>query len=242
LYRIVLLTLVALVLARPGFTADDPDTLYSQRSDLAKAVHAAAIWQAALDRNPADFEAAWKRARAGYWIGGHEQGQSARDAAYEAGMTAARKAIAAQPDKAEGHFWLAANMGGFAQDHGIRGGLKYRGDIRDELEKVLTLDKAFLQGSADRALGRWYFQVPGLFGGSKRKSEEHLRAALAYNPRSIVTRLFLAETLDALDRRNDAIAELRQIETLTPDPEWIPEDTEFKAQARAMLARLTGSK
>jgi hypothetical protein len=84
--------------------------------------------------------------------------------------------------------------------------------------------------------------VPGLFGGSKRKSEEHLRAALAYNPRSIVTRLFLAETLEALDRRNDAIAELRQIEGLAPDPEWMPEDTEFKAQARAMLARLTGSK
>ncbi len=94
-------------------------------------------------------------------------------------MAAARKAIAAHPDKPDGHFWLAANMGGYAQDHGIRGGLKYRGDIRDELEKVLTLDKAFQQGSADRALGRWYFLVPGLFGGSKRKSEEHLRAALA---------------------------------------------------------------
>ncbi len=54
--------------------------------------------------------------------------------------------------------------------------------------------------------------------------------------------MFLAETLEALDRRDDAIAELRQIETLTPDPDWIPEDTEFKAQARTMLARLTSAK
>lgn len=242
MYRIAPLALAALLLAQPGHAADDPDALYAQRADLSKAVQAAGLWQAALDRNPADFEAAWKRARAGYWIGGHEKEQSARDAAYAAAMAAARKAIAAHPDKPEGHFWLAANMGGYAQDHGIRGGLKYRGDIRDELEKVLTMDKAFLQGSADRALGRWYFQVPGLFGGSKRKSEEHLRAALAYNPKSIVTRLFLAETLEALDRKSDAIAELRQVETLAPDPEWIPEDTEFKAQARVMLARLTGSK
>ena len=242
MYQIAFWALAALALSRTGLAAEDPDALYAQRAILAKAAQAAAIWQAALDRNPSDFEAAWKRARAGYWIGGHESSQSARDAAYEAAMAAARKAIAAHPDKAEGHFWLAANMGGYAQDHGIRGGLKYRGDIRDELEKVLALDKAFQQGSADRALGRWYFQVPGLFGGSKRKSEEHLRAALAYNPRSIVTRLFLAETLEALDRRTDAIAELRQIEGLAPDPEWIPEDTEFKAQARAMLARLTGSR
>jgi tetratricopeptide (TPR) repeat protein len=129
-------------------------------------------------------------------------------------------------------------MGGYAENHGIRGGLKYRGTIREELEAVLAMDPAFLQGSADRALGRWYFKVPGLFGGSKQKSEDHLRRALAYNPRSIVTRLFLAETLEALDRQNDAIAELRQIANLTPDPDWIPEDTEFKAQARAMLARL----
>jgi hypothetical protein len=35
---------------------------------------------------------------------------------------------------------------------------------------------------------------------------------------------------------------LRQIANLTPDPDWIPEDTEFKGQARSMLARLTGSK
>jgi tetratricopeptide (TPR) repeat protein len=239
LYCITFATLV-LLLSQPCLAAEDPDTLYAQRADLAKAVQAAAIWQATLDRNPADFEAAWKRARAGYWIGGHEQTQSARDAAYESAMAAARKAIAAKPERPEGHFWLAACMGGYAQDHGIKGGLKYRGNIRDELQKVLAIDKAFQQGSADRALGRWYFQVPGLFGGSKRKSEEHLRAALSYNTRSIVTRLFLAETLEALDRRPEAIAQLRQIEQLAPDPDWIPEDTEFKAQARTMLARMVG--
>ena len=208
----IALSTLALSPAWPASAAEDPDALYAQRADLTKAVRSAELWQ------------------------------SARDAAYQSAMAAARKAIAARPARAEGHFWLAACMGGYAQDHGIRGGLKYRGDIRDELEKVLAIDKAFQQGSADRALGRWYFQVPGLLGGSKRKSEEHLRAALAYNPRSIVTRLFLAETLEALDRRADAVAELRQIEQLTPDPEWIPEDTEFKVQARAMLARLTGSK
>ncbi len=157
-------------------------------------------------------------------------------------MAAARTAIATAPDKPEGHFWLAANMGGYAENHGIRGGLKYRGTIREELEKVLAMDPAFLQGSADRALGRWYFKVPGLFGGSKQKSEDHLRRALAYNPRSIVTRLFLAETLEAQDRVADAKSELQQMAALPVDPDWAPEDTEFKAQARAMLARLTGSK
>ena len=212
--------------------------MYANRAVLADAKKAASIWQARIDRDPKDFEAAWKRARAGYWIGGHEKEQSDRDGAYELAMTAARVAIAARPNAPEGHFWLAANMGGYAEDHGIRGGLKYRGDIRDSLEKTLALDPAFLQGSADRALGRWYYKVPGLFGGSKRKSEEHLRKALTYNPRSIISHIFLAETLEALDRKDEAIAELKLVINLAPDPDWLPEDTEFKQQAKTMLQRL----
>jgi tetratricopeptide (TPR) repeat protein len=237
LYRIGLVMLAAGV-AFPARAAEDPDTLYANRTDLTSARRAAAIWQAEIDRNPHHFAAAWKRARAGYWLGGHESTGDAKDAAYEAGMAAARTAIATAPDKPEGHFWLAANMGGYAENHGIRGGLKYRGTIREELEKVLSMDPAFLQGSADRALGRWYFEVPALFGGSKQKSEDHLRRALAYNPRSIVTRLFLAETLEARDRVADAKSELQQVAALPVDPDWAPEDTEFKVQARAMLARL----
>ncbi len=217
--------------------APDPDALYANRETLADARQAAQLWDAALARNPSDFDAAWKRARAGYWLGGHEQAQDARDKAYEQAMQAARAAIALHDNRPEGHFWLAANMGGYAEDHGLRGGLKYRGTIRDELERVLALDPAFQQGSADRALGRWYFKVPGLFGGSNRKSEEHLRRALTYNPRSVVTHVFLAETLDAMDRRDEAVAELKQALALPPDPEWGPEDAGFKTQAQTMLKR-----
>ena len=52
-------------------------------------------------------------------------------------------------------------MGALAESFGMRQGLKYRGDIKDELLLVLKLDPAFQHGSADRALGRWYFKVPG---------------------------------------------------------------------------------
>jgi tetratricopeptide (TPR) repeat protein len=231
-------TLAWVLLSAAAARGQDAEALYANRAVLADAKKAAAIWQARIDADPKDFKAAWKRARAGYWIGGHEKEQSERDRAYEQAMAAARVAIAARPNAPEGHFWLAANMGGYAEDHGIRGGLKYRGDIRASLEKTLALDPAFLQGSADRALGRWYYKVPGLFGGSKRKSEEHLRKALTYNPRSIISHIFLAETLEALDRKDEAIAELKQVIDLAPDPDWLPEDTEFKQQARAMLQRL----
>ena len=108
--------------------------------------------------------------------------------------------MALQPNRPEGHFWIAANMGTLAESFGLRQGLKYRGQIKDELETVLRLDPAFQQGSADRALGRWYFKVPRLFGGSNKKSEEHLRKSLTYDANSTVSHFFLAETLTELNR------------------------------------------
>jgi hypothetical protein len=215
----------------------DADALYAQRDDLSSARKAADIWASQLAADPRNFEAAWKLARARYWLGSHVPAQE-RKATLESGIAAARAAIAAQAQRPEGHFWLAANMGALAESFGMRQGLKYRGAIKDALLTVLKLEPAFQQGSADRALGRWYFKVPGLFGGSDKKSEEHLRRSLTYNPNSTASHYFLAETLIDLNRRDEARAELQRVLEVTADPNWAPEDREFKAKARTLLARL----
>lgn len=129
-------------------------------------------------------------------------------------------------------------MGALAESFGLRQGLKYRKDIRRALEKTLALDASFMQGSADRALGRWYYKVPGPFGGSKQKSEAHLRTALGYNPQSVITRFFLAETLISLGRDADARRELEQAIGAPLDPEWEPEDRRFREKARVLLEKM----
>src|SRR6266496_3096295 len=148
----------------------DPDALYRERANITRAREASAIWDARLTADPKDFDSAWKLARAAYWLGGHDT-PDARRKALERGVAAARQAAMLEPRRPEGHFWMAASMGELAESYGLRQGLKYRGAIKDALETVLHLDRAYLQGSADRALGRWYFRVPGLFGGSNKKSE-----------------------------------------------------------------------
>ena len=217
--------------------AGDPDALYARRAELASARQAADIWQARVQQNPKDFESAWKLARARYWLGGHAP-EGERRALLEQGIAAARTAIALTPDKPEGHFWLAANMGALAESFGLRQGIKYRGDIKNELLTVLRLDAAFQQGSADRALGRWYYKVPGLFGGSNRKSEEHLRKSLTYNPSSTASLYFLAETLIDARRKDDARAVLERLIAAPIDPDWAAEDREFKEKAQQLLRTL----
>jgi tetratricopeptide (TPR) repeat protein len=231
LFYIALLTLPAA--AQP---AADPDALYRERATVGRAREAAAIWEQRLAANPRDFDSAWKLARTMYWLGSHEPEREQRQA-LERGIAAGQQAANLQPSRPEGHFWMAANMGTLAESFGLRQGLKYRGAIKDALETTLRLDPAFMQGSADRALGRWYFKVPGLFGGSKKKSEEHLRRSLTYFPDSTVSRFFLAETLFDLDRDADARAELQKVLDAPVSDEWAPEDREYKQKAKERLAR-----
>jgi len=226
-------------IAAPQVPAEDPDVLYRGRESLSSATKAVDIWAARLEANPTDFEAAWKLARGRYWLGTNGLPRAGRKAALEQGVAAARAAAALEPKRPEGHFWIAANMGALAESFGLRQGIKYRAAIRESLETVLAIDPAYQQGSADRALGRWYFKVPGLFGGDNEKSEAHLRKALSYNENSIITRLFLAETLEDMGQREAAIAQLNAAIAAPIDPEWVPEDTRFKQQAQALLKRLS---
>ena len=215
----------------------EADRLYADRANIASARRAADIWAGALAANPRDFDAAWKLARADYWLGGHAP-ENERRAFLERGIDAGRKAVSAQPNRPEGHFWIAANMGTLAESFGTRQGLKYRKPVRDELETVLRIDAAFLQGSADRALGRWYFKVPGLFGGNHKQAEEHLRASLRYNPTSTSSHFFLAEVLLDEGRKAEARAELQAVIDGSSGPEWEPEDREFKQKAERLLRGL----
>ena len=217
-----------------GAKADDPDALYREREDMARAQRAVEIWTSRLAGNARDFESAWKLARAQYWLG--TQGpMDGRRAALERGTEAGRTASTIEPARPEGYFWMAANMGALAESYGLRQGIKYRGPIKDALEKVLMIDPAFQKGSPDRALGRWYFKVPGLFGGNKKKSEEYLRKSLTYDPNSAASHYFLAETLLDMDRKEDARAELQKVIDAPLDPDWTPEDRDFKEKARRLL-------
>jgi uncharacterized membrane protein len=213
----------------------DPDDLYKQREHIAMAQQAEGIWAERLTRNAKDFESAWKLARARYWLGTHGPEKTRKDT-LEKGIAAGRAAAALEPNKPDGHFWIAANMGALAESFGLRQGIKYRGEIKSELETVLRLDAPFLQGSADRALGRWYYKVPGLFGGSNKKSEEHLRKSLTYSPQSTVTLFFLAETLIDENKKAEARTTLEKVLDAPLDPDWTPEDKEFKQKALTLLS------
>jgi hypothetical protein len=213
---------------------EDPEALYRAREDHGSATRAADLWAATA---ASDFEAAWKLSRVSYWIGTHPP-EAERRAALERGVSAGEAAAQLRPDRPEGHFWLAADMGALAESFGMVQGLKYRSRIRGELERVKAIDPSWQEDSADSALGQWYFEVPRLLGGSRAKAEDHLRLVLDHFPQSMTALSFLADVLAAQGRTPEARALLQRVMAIPLDPDWAPEGRDFQRKAAGRLKAL----
>jgi Tetratricopeptide repeat len=215
-------------------TAEDPEELYRHRDDLSSAKRAADLW---APKAQSSFDPAWKLARISYWLG-TKLPEAERRAALERGVNAGGAAVRLAPGRPEGHFWLAADMGALAESFGLILGLKYRGRIRNELERVMAIDADWQDGIAECALGEWYDEVPAWLGGSRAKAKEHLQRVLAAHPHQKTALSFLADVFIAEGRNDEARGLLRRLIESPIEPEWRPEDVDLQTKASARLRTL----
>src|SRR5205085_7601014 len=92
----------------------EADALYEQREDLSKARVAVAVLRQARTADYGNYEAAWKLARAAFYVAEHTDNESERDDMYREGIEAGKVAVQLQPNKPDGHFWLGAIYGSSA--------------------------------------------------------------------------------------------------------------------------------
>jgi tetratricopeptide (TPR) repeat protein len=105
------------------------------------------------------------------------------------------------------------------------------------MNKVIELDRGYEDGGPDRVLGRVYFKLPGIAGGSKKKSLEHLLKSKELAPNDALTRCYLAETLLSLKEKDKAREELEYVLSLESDPRWIAGVDDHKKTAKKMLQK-----
>jgi len=238
----IAIALVATALVPAGAeeakNAADPDILYAKREHLPSALEAASIWESRAKSDPKDFESTWKLARACYWLSGHVA-EKERRAQWDRGIEAGRKASKLQPQRPEGFFWMAANMGAMAESSPWYVAARYAGSVKKSLETVLKLDRPYQQGSADRGLGRWNFKMAERLGDEYwDASVKHLVQSLEYDKANIASHYFLAETYKGMKKPDAARKEAQLAVDLPVHPEWAPEDGEFKQKARVLLESL----
>jgi tetratricopeptide (TPR) repeat protein len=200
----------------------EAEPLYEGRDDMTKARTAVTILRQAHAADYGNYEAAWKLARAAFFVGDRTDNETERDDMFREGTMAGKAAVQLQPNKPEGHFWLGANYGGTAA-HSTLSNLSSFQDIKGEMEAVLKLDESYQGYSAYLGLGRLYLQAPKMLGGDTGKAIDYLEKGLKLNPNNTVMRFHLAEAYEASHRDADAKKEIETIIATTPDPKYIAE-------------------
>jgi hypothetical protein len=210
------------------------DQLYAQREDLARVRQAVILLRQARTADFGNYEANWKLARSNYVLGDRATDQTEREQAFRDGIEAGKEAVKLQPEKAEGHFWLAANYGGSAQTSTLAG-LSTVNDIRTELETVLRFDESYEGGSAYMGLGRLYLEAPKMLGGDPLKAVSVMEKGQRYADTNSFYRLELAKAYLAVKRKDDARKQLNALINMKPDQEHLPEYKKSVEEAHQLL-------
>ena len=215
----------------------EAEPLYEGREDMTKVRTAVTALRQAHAADYGNYEAAWKLARAAFYVGDRTDNDSERDNMFREGTEAGKAAVQLQPDKAEGHFWLGANYGGEAA-HSTLSNLSSFQDIKREMEAVLKIDESYQGYSAYIGLGRLYLQAPKVLGGDVNKAIEYLEKGLKLNPNNTVMRLYLAEAHEANNRNADAKKQIETIMSSTPDPKYVAEHKDAVEKAKKLLQKI----
>ena len=215
------------------------DKLWKARDEKGSAEKLIEGLSAACADDPKGYEAHWKLARACWWLSDMSEDTGKKKQLGEQGKEAGRKAWQLEEGSAEGHIWFAAALGeyglGISIAKAIWQGLD--GEFRKHAERAIALDKAYDGPAPLRALGRFYSKLPWPKQDLK-KSEQLLREAIETAPERLLTRLYLAETLDALGRKDEAKKEIDALLKLKAKPDEAADEAEYKRRAKAALARL----
>ncbi len=211
------------------------DALYAEMQDMATAEEALALYRKALIAAEDKYEAYWKISRIMYFIGEHMEEKNDRKNTFAQAVYHAEKAVALQPERPDGYYWRGVNNGKYGETRGVLKSLSLVKPIKNDMNKVIELDRSYEDGGPDRVLGRVYFKLPGFAGGSKDKSREHLEMSKEFGPQDALTRIYLAETLMEQDEVDAARAELDYVLGLLDDPRWVTGVNENKEMARELL-------
>ncbi|MEN8149156.1 MAG: TRAP transporter TatT component family protein [Planctomycetota bacterium] len=244
---LVVLALLAFLTAGPVLADDDAagklikrgDKFYGNRGKGTKWVdRAIECYEKALAVDTKSVAASWRLTRACYWLGGDQKESATRLKTYQKGIDAAKRAIKFDESSVECHYWLGVCYGKYGETKGIMNSIGLIPHIKKEMNRVIELDENYNHGGAWCVLGRLYNKVPGALGGDNKKSLECLEKAKKLDKDHLLARLFLADTLLSLDRKDDAIKALKFVIDAPVQKGREPENAKEKKQAKKKLAEL----
>jgi tetratricopeptide (TPR) repeat protein len=169
---------------------------------------------------------------------------------FQAAEQYARRAVAANPNDAEGHFQLARAIGKNALSMGSRDRIKFAGEVRQHALDALRLNPK--HAGANHVMGMWNAEVMRLSGFSRMVAKnflggkvfdeaswdnalKYLEESVALEPNRITHRLDLARVYRDRDQKAKAI---EMYEWIAKAPVTDFNDARYKEEAAQQLKRL----
>lgn len=213
------------------------DYLFTFGEDLARDKQSLAVVERALASDGGNYQWLWRGARVSYYVG-DESGKSEKLALFQKGIDLAMRATAALPNAVEGHFWLAANYGGYSEQKSAMKALLTVKKIRAEMETVLRLNDRYQDGSAYLALGEMDRQLPRIVGGSLKRAITRLEQGVKVAPQNLEMKLALAQAYQEAGRKEDARRQLQEIVSRPINPSRTRAERDVQQKARQLLGKL----
>jgi tetratricopeptide (TPR) repeat protein len=214
------------------------DDLFVGRDNTENLKQAVLLMEQLTAREPSNYEAWWRLARIRYYMGDREKDQTKKARLFQSGVEAAKKAVASDAKRVEGHFWFAANEGEYADLKGALQSLGLVKTIRREFEAALAIDPVFENGAIYSALGQIDLNLPRLLGGNERRGIERLEEGVKIGPNNAELKVTLAEVYQKKGKRDEARKLVESVLSVN-DPARSPlEMEELRAKARVLLEKL----
>jgi hypothetical protein len=233
----------------PAFNSDslpsDPEALIriaDEQQEQGGARNAAAALERALKNqeyanNKASYEAEWRLARAYAELSEPDGDQRWRTV--PPGLAAAKKAIELNPERVEGHYYMAELIGFSA--------LLQKGDTKQliqgmvsEAETAVRIDEKFDHAGPLRVLGALLARAPKepVSVGDPEKAAQYMKRAVAADDSFPPNHIYLAEAYVADERYQEADSELTLSRKLLADSRWERQQSVWKEQLNRVEHKL----
>jgi tetratricopeptide (TPR) repeat protein len=246
------MTCCALAAARVAHGQSTAEHVARGDRDVASLDEAGALreFQAALALDPDNYDILIKAADAAVSLGEFNPSADQSAALYRSAEQYARRAVAANPNGAEGHFELAQALGRNALSQSTRDRIKFAAEVREQALDALRLDPK--HSGALHVMGLWNAEVMRLNGFSRMiaknflggqvfgqaswdAAQTYLEQAVAADPTRIAHRLDLAGVYADRHMRAQAI---EQYDWIARAPITDFNDAHYKDEAARALKAL----
>lgn len=214
------------------------DKLFTGRDNIENLKQSISLLENLRERDPSNFEVLWRLAKYEYYLAEPEKDAVKKSKLLEAGMEVAKKAVALDGKRVEGHFWLGANYGEYADLKGALQSLGLIRSMRKQFDTALKIDPAYENGAVYLALGEMYIRLPGIFGGNERLGVEMLEKGLKIGANNSELMLALAERYARTGKKEEARKLFERVLSVNDPLKTRLEQEELRSKARRQLDRL----